>query len=220
MHLEGKEFLSIWKAAHLWVGQDPDSTDPQALPDDVRDYIHLLIVGYMRGDLGLRGKRVYFDNSDDSLLNFVFTLPLLLKLRSCLIKKFFDKEFLNSLRIARGELLRWCQKEYRAPPPFWTPEILPGQMPQPDLVDGTEEDRDKSWYDKLTERRKQRVVTLDIAKRLWGIKPNQTYEEVRTHPVMYQHGYPRVFTSESFKDWTRSFASEYAKSGGKRDKSE
>lgn len=125
MHLEGTEFLSIWKAAHLWVGQDPDASDPQALPQPVKDYIHLLIVGYLRGDLDLRGKWLrHNSNEQNPLILFFAEIPLMLKLRKCQYKDIFDKELLDSLGIARGEVLRWCEKEYRSYPPFWLPEGL------------------------------------------------------------------------------------------------
>ncbi|WP_143057498.1 hypothetical protein [Nitrosomonas sp. Nm51] len=68
----------------------------------------------------------------------------------------------------------------------------------------------------MTEQRKMKVACLELAKMLWKENPNQTYEEIRTHPVMRQYGNPSVFTPESFRNWAKNVSSEYAKKGGRR----
>lgn len=217
MYLEGKEFKSIWNAAHLWAGYDPESTDPNALPDEVRDHIHWFIVGHFRGELPLRRKWLYIDCRDESFFNGLLSITTWLKLRRGLSRNAFDKTFLDSLRIARGELIRWCQKEFRVPPPFWMPETNNDNQIASISPDVAEDDSDKDrWYEKLTDRRKQIVASLEIAKRLWNENSMQTYEEILKHPAMVRYGYPNIFTLDSFKRWARPFASDHAKNGGRR----
>lgn len=54
MFLEGKDYLSIWEVAHRWGGLDPDATDQENLPNDIRYYIHKMIEGYLGEELKLR----------------------------------------------------------------------------------------------------------------------------------------------------------------------
>lgn len=215
-HLEGKEFLSVWKMSHLWAGYDPESTDPNALPEDVRDNIHLLIVAHLRGDLPLRGKRFYYDNRDESFLNILLTLPLFVRLRRYLTASEFDKDFLSSLRVARGELLRWCEKEYRAPPPFWLPENTRELRPAiPQQEDDADEEGD-DWYDKLTDLRKVRVACLENARLLWADKPKSSYKEIYSHPIVNRLAVKAGFnTLENFKRWARRVAPDEAKEPGR-----
>ncbi|MHB1621543.1 MAG: hypothetical protein ACYCTY_16595 [Sulfuricella sp.] len=214
MFLEGKEFKSIWNVAHLWAGYDPESTDPNALPVEVRDHVHWLIVGHFRGELPLRKKWVRIDISDDSILNNFLCIPAWLKLKRCLYKNAFDKTFLDSLRIARGELIRWCQKEFRTPPPFWMPETINGESPK-----NNDDDGDTSWYDSLADKDKQRITMLEIAKQLWAQDQTLGYRDIYDHEALAKYGYKNKFSLEVFKKWASRFAPEAAKSPGRRSQS-
>lgn len=211
MYLEGKEFKSIWSVAHLWAGCDTESTDPNALPVEVRDYIHWLVMGHFRGELPLRGKWFRIDFSDDSILNTFFCIPVWLKLKRCLYKNAFDKAFLDSLRIARGELIRWCHKEFRAPPPFWMPETINGESSK-----DSDDDADTSWYDSLADKDKQRITMLEIAKQLWAQDQTLGYRDIYDHEALAKYGYKHKFSFEVFKKWASRCAPESAKSPGRR----
>lgn len=211
MYLEGKEFKSIWNAAHLWAGYDPELTDPNALPDEVRDHIHWFIVGHFRGELPLRRKWLYIDCRDESFFNSLLSITTWLKLRRGLSKNTFDKTFLDSLRIARGELIRWCHKEFRAPPPFWMPEATNGELPK-----NNDGDEDANWYDSFPERDKQRITMLEIARQLWEKNQTLSYRDIYDHDAMAKYGYSSKFTFEVFKKWASRFAPEAAKSPGRR----
>lgn len=56
MFLESKYFLTIWDIARRWAGYDADATDPLSLPEDVKYWIHKVILGYFSKDLTLRRK--------------------------------------------------------------------------------------------------------------------------------------------------------------------
>lgn len=76
------------------------------------------------------------------------------------------------------------------------------------------DDENNNWYEKITERRKQRVVCIELAKQLWEINPNLSYEEMQKHPTMQQLGYSSTFSSKSFKNLVRIVASESAQLPG------
>ena len=91
----------------------------------------------------------------------------MLKLRECQTRNEFSKELLNNLYVRRGEILGWCQKEFLAPPPFWNPETIDANQSLANTPDVADDGSDKDgWYEKLTDRRRQLVATLEMAKQL------------------------------------------------------
>jgi hypothetical protein len=36
---DSSNFLTVWRLAHNWVGADPEASDPNALPDELRHTI-------------------------------------------------------------------------------------------------------------------------------------------------------------------------------------
>ncbi len=192
MFLNGTDFRSIWALALLWKGYSPESVGNGALPEEVQDLIQRIIAGHFRGDLHLRKRSGFLVDAKENsfLVNLFVNLPLLFKLRRCQIQDEFKKELLNNLYVQRGEILTWCQKEFLAPPPFWEPETDNANQSLSITQNLAEEETDKDgWYENLTDRRKQIVSSLEIAKRLWNENPKQTYEEVLKHPVMIRYGY-------------------------------
>lgn len=71
----------------------------------------------------------------------------------------------------------------------------------------------------MSERRRQRVVCIELAKQLWEINPNLSYEEMQNHPIMQQFGYSSTFSSKPFKNLVRIVASESAQLPGAPTKS-
>jgi hypothetical protein len=215
--IKGRDFKSIWHASFSWLGLDPNSADPSKVPQEAAELIHKIILGFLKQDLMLRrrgGRRVLHES-----------MPLLfwdenyyrVKLWDCLTKGTYDKELLSNIYVERANLLHWCEKELMPPPPFWAPQIEDENIAEA-TAENADDDND-SWYDALTDRRKQRVTCLEVAKRLWKINPNRTYEEVFSHPDMKQYGYPNSFSFNAFKKWARAFAPDYAKNGGRRKES-
>lgn len=217
MFLEGKDYLSIWKTANLWAEYDPDSTNFADLPEEVQDNIFRIIQGVLRDDLTLR-KKSGTRLAEDNPFAFFSLFFALLKLRKCLTKHTFDKEYLDSVLLGRGEVLRWCQKEFLTPPSFWMPEEAKAlQTSRAIDAEEDEEDEKHGWYNVLTARRKHRVMCLEIARRLWTENENLTYEQVYSDPVMNRFECKRAFNSlVQFKEWARAIASEFAKEPGRR----
>lgn len=213
-----QEFLSIWAIAHAWEGLDPESTDPRDIPASIQAHMDMVMLAYFRQELAIRQANGY------RLLghHLMHTLFLLDKgynrLWDCLNRKTsFDKEFLDNLFVMRSEILRWCEKEFREPPACWK------QLPKTALVEerlAENDDENDSWYDKLTQQRRNRVACLEVARHLWEQNQGLLYEQVRLHPVMKQAGLSYVFTAAQFKKWARPFAPEEAKQGGRRPQSD
>lgn len=69
MFLEGKEYQTICKTAHLWAGLSPDETDPHSLPEKVKDSVQQIILGFQRGDLVLRTKGKFAISMDEKAVS-------------------------------------------------------------------------------------------------------------------------------------------------------
>ncbi len=217
MYLDSNDYQTVWRLAHNWVDADPDQSNPDALSDELKNSIHRLIHAAMNRALPSRTKRFVL-LMDDSFLSLVFDFHHFRKFRRCLRADEFDKAYLESIYLKRGDVLRWCQSEFLAPPPIWQvtiPSTLKSDERPNELEDDADDDKDK-WYEKISERRKQRITCLEIAKQLWKENPELSYREVYSHPTMTRYGYGASFTFETFKKWARPFASEYAKQGGKK----
>lgn len=151
---------------------------------------------------------------DDSFFTFVLDFQHFRKFRQCLRNDEFDKSYLNSIYLKRGDVLRWCQSEFLIPPPIWqVAEMVVIKSDEP--LDDSDDDKD-GWYDKISDRRKQRIACLEIAKQLWKDNPELSYKEVHSHPVMTRYGYGKTFSFDTFKKWVRPYASESAKQGGNK----
>lgn len=211
MYLDSKDYQTVWNLAHNWAGIDPDSTDSQVLPQEIQQSIHRIVSAMVRGDLPARTKwfGIFID---DSFFTFLFDFRHYRRIHKCLHGDVFDKPYLNSIYVRRPGVLAWCEKEYLDPPPIW--RLNEGATPT--LVADELDDENQGWYDDLTDQRKRRVGCLEMAKKLWTLDPDQTYAKIYNHPDMKKYGNPSSFSLEAFKKWSRPFASEYAKSGGRR----
>lgn len=211
-----QEFLSLWALAHAWEGLDPDSTDPRDIPASIQSHLDMLMLAFFRQEFQIRQANGY------RLIGY-HLLHVLLgldrdfeKLRDNLVRKRpLDKTFLDKLYVMRSDILRWCEKEYRDPPPCWMPASKSVETPPAE----EEADDNDDWYEKLSPLRKERVACLEVAKHLWEQNPTLKYEQVRMHPVMEQAGLRYVFTAERFKNWARRIAPDEAKRGGRRPQS-
>lgn len=214
MHVENNpDFKTVWQLAHDWAGEESEKTDPTAISPELRLAIDRLIraIGSKEISARWKGYRIFFD---DSLLSFIFDFRHSIKLYIWIMYNKFSKDYLDNLYVKRNEVITWCEKILLLnPPPCWshkkfeTVDQAKGESIDPD-------DENNSWYEKITERRRQRVVCIELAKQLWEINPNLSYEEMQNHSVMQQFGYSSTFSSKSFKNLVRAVASESAQSPG------
>jgi len=214
MHVENSpDFKTVWQLAHNWIEADPDKTDPNAISTELRIAIHRLMHAMSTKEITARwkGLRIF---RDDSFLSSVFDLYHDFKFYRCLRSNRFDKHYLDNLYAKRNEVINWCVDVARLDPPScWAAISL-----QTSRSTETDEEN-KNWYDELTERRRKKTGCLELAKKLWEENLDQSYDQIYNHPIMKQYGNPSVFTKDSFQDWAKEYASEFAKKGGRRKKS-
>ncbi len=213
MYLDSKDYQTVWQLAHNWVGTDPIKSDPHLLSNESKHAIHRLMSAAINRAIPSRTRRLQLF-MDDSLLTLIFDFRHFRKFGKCLRNDEFDKAYLSSIYLKRGDVLRWCQSEFFLPPPIWQIENL-NALKFDEHIDDSDDDKDK-WYDKMSDRRKQRIACLEIAKQLWKENPELSYKEVHSHPAMTRYGYGKSFSFDTFKKWARPYASEPAKQGGNK----
>jgi len=212
MYIDSDDFQTIWNLGHNWAGYDADATDPENLPKDLQVVIQRLLAAILRNNLSARGKKLSI-LMDDSLFTIIFDFRHFYRIYKCIHNDVFNKTYLNSIYVKRSLVLDWCKKEYIDPPPIWKIEDKKSSVM--DSVYDPSDDENEGWYNDLTDRRKQRVACLEMAKKLWMISPDRSYEQIYNDPTMKQFGNPGVFSFEAFKKWTRPFAPEQIKEGGR-----
>jgi hypothetical protein len=215
-----QEFLSLWVIAHAWEDLDPQATDTSNIPQSIRERLDMLMLAFMREELSIRQINGYRLLGHRWIHIFLGLNKSFNRLANNLFRKHsLEIEFIDQLFVKRSELLRWCEKEYLEPPACWAPSSS-FKAPHVEHVEDSNEEEDESWYDKLTQQRRERVACLEVAKFLWEQNPDLKYEQVRLHPAMKQAGLSHVFNAKTFKKWARNVASEEAKRGGRRPQSE
>lgn len=160
MYLDSKDYQTVWQLAHNWVGASSDTSDANALSDELKEAIHRLMSAAINRAISIRTKRMAFF-TDESFASLILEFQHFRKFMKCLRGDAFNKEYLDSIYLKRGDVLRWCQNEFLTPPPIWqiTTTI---SMPPDQSTDDSDDDKD-NWYDNLSDRRKQRVACLEIA---------------------------------------------------------
>ncbi|WP_292995245.1 hypothetical protein [Nitrosomonas sp.] len=118
-----KNFQTVWQLAHSWVGIDPIETDANAIPQEVRSAIHLLMFAIRKNEISVRTRqRLIF--VDDSVISLAAEALHYKKIDSCLKQDQFNQKYLDSLYVKRNEILDWCAKIYCEPPSCWVPKHL------------------------------------------------------------------------------------------------
>lgn len=212
MYLDSKDFQTVWQLAHNWVGVSPDKSDPNALSAELKEAIHRLMSAAMNRAISVRTRKFGFF-TDESFFSFIFEFHHFRRFWKCLRGDVFDKTYLDSIYLKRGDVLRWCQNEFLPPPPIWKSEQISG------TANDESDDENAQWHKRLTDRQRRVITCLEIAKRIWQENPVLFYEDVYNHPDLIKQDKPRTFTLDSFKRWAREFAPEAAKAAGRRKES-
>lgn len=191
MFLLEKDYLSIWEVAHRWAGFDPNATDPDNLPEQVRYLIHKLIEGYLSEDLKLRrsnGKRV----PREPLFFLLFDLNIWLhQLWDCLTKDKFDRKKLSNFFVRRSELLKLCEKEEVDPPSFWLKKPLPDIPQQKANINNRPKDEETD-----------RLLSQAVALTMWELDPNIHPAHMAKSKVVQRFGHGRFYKDpDTVKRW-------------------
>ncbi len=213
------DFKTVWQLAHDWVGEEIDKTDPNAISPELRLAIDRLMRAISCKEITGRwkGYRIFMD---ESFLSTIFDLGHSIRFFIWARFNSFSKYYLDNLYVKRNEVIIWCDKILLLdPPPCWSHKKLTAiYQTKNELIDP--DDENNSWYDKITERRRQRVTCIELAKQLWKIEPELSYDKMKDHNVMRKFGYSSTFSAKQFKNLVRIVASESAQSPGAPMKSE
>jgi hypothetical protein len=86
-----KNFQTVWQLAHSWIGIDPIETDANAIPQEVRSAIHLLMFAIRKNEISVRTReRLIF--IDDSVLSLAIDVLHYKKFNSCLKQDKFNHQ--------------------------------------------------------------------------------------------------------------------------------
>lgn len=212
------DFKTVWQLAHDLADEESDKTDPNAISPELRIAIDRLIraIGGKEISGRWKGYRIFYDNS---IFSFIFDFRHVIRFYLLLIHNNISRNYLDNLYVKRNEVINWCENIILIDPPLcWSDKKSATNNP---AMNGSvdPDDENNSWYDKISERRRQRVVCIELAKQLWEKDSSLSYEDVQNHPVMQQFGYSSTFASTAFKNLVRTVASDYAKSPGAPTKS-
>ena len=118
MFLKGIEFDTIWRVAHKWVDQDPNTNNIESLQDLVKIRIQRLARAVIKGKLSLRKSNGVPALDSGFIFSITLEREIFWPLRNCYVKEKFDQSLLDSVYVSRAEILRWCEAEYLSPPHF------------------------------------------------------------------------------------------------------
>lgn len=210
MYLQSEDYQTVWKLSHNWAGIEVTESKDN-LSEDLKITIHRIMNAAILGRVTVRNKRGQIF-MDDSLFTFIFDFSHYRKFGKCLRRDIFDQSYLDSLYVKRPEILSWCLADYLTQPPIWK---LEGEKNSATSAYDASDDENQTWYNALTDQRKKRVACIELSKKLWMIHPESSYEKIYNDPRMKQFGNPGIFSFDAFKKWTRPYAPEQIKEGGR-----
>ena len=89
-YLKGSDYQTVWQLAHGWVGKDSHTSDPNNLPQEVKEAIHRVLVAIRNKLISVRTtSHVILDS--DSIWSILFDYSHHKKFTACLKDNRFDK---------------------------------------------------------------------------------------------------------------------------------
>lgn len=185
MYLESEDFKTLWQLAIAWAGYNPDRIDENNLPGEVQLNLKRLAAAILRRALSARTKKTAI-LYDDGFLDYLFDIHHLMRLLRCRSGKSFDKEYLSSIFIRRGEFLRWCEHEKYPGTDFWvltqiTSTARANNRPKNEIED--------------------KAVCRAIAMAYWDIDPNIHPAHMAESRAITQYGNGGLYDINTIKDW-------------------
>ena len=119
MILEGIEFETIWKVAHKWGNQNPNTGDPDSLNPFVKERLMRIARAIMHKKISVRKSNNMPVLDNWLLIDMLIDWQAFWLLRNTYFYHRINKQFLDNLYVSRAELLKWCNNEFLAPPQFW-----------------------------------------------------------------------------------------------------
>lgn len=147
MFLKGIEFDTIWRVAHKWVDQDPNTNNIESLQDLVKIRIQRLARAVIKENLSLRKSNGVPALDSGFIFSIILEGKIFWPLRNCYVKEKFDQSLLDSVYVSRAEVLKWCEGEYLSPPQFWLENNLTSNSSEKskDLPASKRDKAEASW---------------------------------------------------------------------------
>lgn len=195
MYLDSKDYQTVWRLAHNWVGADPDKSDPNALSIELKETIHRFMSAAINHAISIRTRRMGFF-TDDSFSSYIIEFHHFRKFSKCLRGNEFNKAYLDAIYLKRGDVLRWCQNEFLAPPPFWAEQ-------KPSVPGESTNIANKFFLEnRIRDDRLDKLVCQAIARTLWQIDPNIHPAHMAKSKFIQRYGNGKLYTDENtVKNW-------------------
>jgi hypothetical protein len=117
MYLDNKDFQTVWQLAHNWVNADTEKSDCNTLSAELKEVIHRIMSAALHRGISIRTRRLAFF-TDDDFLSLILEFHHFRRFWKCLRGDVFNKAYLDTIYLKRGDVLRWCQSEFLLPPSF------------------------------------------------------------------------------------------------------
>lgn len=195
MYLDSDDYQTVWQLAHNWVGAAPDKNYTDELPTELKEAIHRLMHASLNQAISIRTRnRGFF--LDESFLSFIFDFHHTSRFLKCLRKDVFDKAYLDSIYVKRGDVLRWCQNEFLTPPPLWSEQKAnaPGEF--------TNIANKFVLENRIRDDRIDKLVCQSIARTVWQIDSNIHPSHMAKSKFIQLYGNGKLYTDEdTVKNW-------------------
>lgn len=189
MFLKGIEFDTIWRVAHKWVDQDPNTNNIESLQDLVKIRIQRLARAVIKGKLSLRKSNGVPALDSGSIFSITLEREIFWPLRNCYVKEKFDQSLLDSVYVSRAEVLKWCEGEYLSPPQFWLENNLTSNFPE------------KSKNSPASKRDKAEAAWKAFAQALWLIDPRIHPSHIAKSEALRKFENVKDYTPDTVRDW-------------------
>lgn len=189
MFLKGIEFDTIWRVAHKWVDQDPNTNNIESLQDLVKIRIQRLARAVIKGKLSLRKSNGVPALDSGSIFSITLEREIFWPLRNCYVKEKFDQSLLDSVYVSRAEVLKWCEVEYLSPPQFWLENNLTSNFPE------------KSKNSPASKRDKAEAAWKAFAQALWLIDPRIHPSHIAKSEALRKFENVKDYTPDTVRDW-------------------
>lgn len=189
MILEGIEFDTIWRVAHKWANQDPNTNNTESLHPLVSDRLQRMARAAIFRKLSLRDTTNTPVLDSWLLINMIFERKIFWGLRACYFHHKFDQALLDSVYVSRAELLKWCEVGYLSPPQFWLEDNLISKIPE------------KAKHSPASRRDKAIVAWRSFAQALWLIDPNIHPRHMAESNALKELENVKGYSPDTVRDW-------------------
>lgn len=189
MILEGIEFETIWKVAHNWGNQNPETSTPETLNLFVKERLQRITRAIIHKKLSLRKSNSMPLLDNWLLIDLIFEAKVFWPLRNTYYHQKVDKTLLDSVYISRSEVLKWCYEEYLAPPEFWLEDNQFSKIPE------------KIKDAPASKRSKAESTCRAFAKLLWMVDPKIHPKPIAESDALKQFENVKGYQAETIRDW-------------------